>query len=167
MLDSRLTTRPSPDLVTTITFNDDDHFLSIPGLCAYLYPFALTQPSPLIYINNYYLRSSSPTQIKLQYNNMDGYIRGLKREAEQMLSEVEEAKESGRRELNDIDHQIIELVRKKDEQKAKIDKKVKALKDQADAKLEMYNKVTGVRYTPRRTANILLTWLDDTQSPSD
>lgn len=98
---------------------------------------------------------------------MDGYIRGLKREAEQMLTDVDETKERGRRELDDIDHQIIELVRKKDEQKAKIDKKVRALKEQADTKMDMYHKMAGVRFISHRTTNFLLTCLDHTQSPSD
>ncbi|KAE9985570.1 hypothetical protein EG328_007236 [Venturia inaequalis] len=81
---------------------------------------------------------------------MDGYIRGLKREAEQMLTDVDETKERGRRELDDIDHQIIELVRKKDEQKAKIDKKVRALKEQADTKMDMYHKMAGTTPSHRR-----------------
>lgn len=76
---------------------------------------------------------------------MDGYIRGLKHEAEQMLSDVDEAKERGRRELDDTDHQIFELMRQKDEQKAKVDKKVKTLKNQADAKMAMYHRAAGVR----------------------
>ncbi|TID23612.1 Purine permease [Venturia nashicola] len=85
---------------------------------------------------------------------MDGYIRGLKHEAEQMLTDVDEAKERGRRELDDIDRQIIELVRKKDEQKTKIDKRVRALKDQADAKLDMYHKVAGTTPSHRRNEQV-------------
>lgn len=76
---------------------------------------------------------------------MNDYIRGLKTEAEQIISDIEEMKEQGRKVLDDIDRQIFKLMHMKEEHKSKADRKLKALKDQAEEKMKMYNKVAGVR----------------------
>lgn len=76
---------------------------------------------------------------------MDDYIRGLKTEAEQIIFDIEEMKEQGRKGLDDIDRQIFKLMDMKEEHKSKADRKLKALKDQAEEKMKMYNKVAGVR----------------------
>jgi hypothetical protein len=87
---------------------------------------------------------------------MDDYIKGLKLEAEQVIFDIEEMKQQHRKQLSAYDHEILNLMNQKMEEKSKLDAKLAEVKAEAEGKIEMYNKFAGVRTGPHLSLMPLL-----------